>query len=423
MTDLVYDHLGNSFSTLKTMCAEYNISIATYYKRLKQGMSLNDILTTPTKYGSICIEYNGKVYSSIENLCRELNIDRGRFSSRYYAGWKIEDCIEKPVDISHSGSYRPDFLLNTGKTREEIAELCNLHNINYSTLYSRLKSGMSLQDALNKPVIRQNRHSVIDHTGREHKSVRAMCKYWGIERHIYVSRIKSGKYTLKEILESSDKKIEMPINIKLGYDSIQELCKTYGISTTTYYRRVNTLKMEPLDALTVDLRKNRYGCKDHLGNEYRSKKEMCDKYNIEVSIFSTRIKNGYTVEEALTLPVNKSIHDNNMLLRTLIAYGVPYIWLSAHFNNTVKRYTVIKRLQNPRLNKLDLEIIVSIQIIQHITLAFIGLDGQARYKVPWHKDYQTTRQIIAYKCPDLLDLYDKAHPKGEWNPYKGANKT
>lgn len=66
----------------------------------------------------------------------------------------------------------------------------------------------------------------------------------------------------------------------------------------------------------------------------------------------------------------------------------------------------------------DLELLASVKDLRNIQLKFIGLDDRARYKVPWHEDYQTTRQVIAHERPDLLELYDKAHPDGKWNPYK-----
>ena len=51
-----------------------------------------------------------------------------------------------------------------------------------------------------------------------------------------------------------------------------------------------------------------------------------------------------------------------------------------------------------------------------IELKFIGLDGQARYKVPWSKELQTMREIIEHERPDLLGLYDSSNPTGKWNP-------
>lgn len=40
--------------------------------------------------------------------------------------------------------------------------------------------------------------------------------------------------------------------------------------------------------------------KDHLGNEFSSKKEMCKYHGVNVKTFGSRINRGYSVGEALT---------------------------------------------------------------------------------------------------------------------------
>lgn len=65
----------------------------------------------------------------------------------------------------------------------------------------------------------------------------------------------------------------------------------------------------------------------------------------------------------------------------------------------------------------DIELLLSIADLRGTFLRFIGLDTQARYAVMWSHDLQTTRQMLAFYRPDLLDLYDKANPHGEYHPY------
>ena len=45
--------------------------------------------------------------------------------------------------------------------------------------------------------------------------------------------------------------------------------------------------------------------KDHLGNEYETKKELCKAYNISVYTVRNRLNNGFTLEDALTMPVKR----------------------------------------------------------------------------------------------------------------------
>lgn len=52
-----------------------------------------------------------------------------------------------------------------------------------------------------------------------------------------------------------------------------------------------------------------------------------------------------------------------------------------------------------------------------VELMFIGLDGKARYKLPWSENPQTAREIIEHYRPDLLQAYDKYNPTGKYEPY------
>lgn len=46
-------------------------------------------------------------------------------------------------------------------------------------------------------------------------------------------------------------------------------------------------------------------CYDHLGNEFSSKGEMCNHYGIKYTNFSSRISLGWSLEKALTEPIQK----------------------------------------------------------------------------------------------------------------------
>jgi len=41
---------------------------------------------------------------------------------------------------------------------------------------------------------------------------------------------------------------------------------------------------------------------DHLGNQYKSISEMCDRYNILPVTFQSRRKQGLSVKDSLTMP-------------------------------------------------------------------------------------------------------------------------
>jgi len=46
-------------------------------------------------------------------------------------------------------------------------------------------------------------------------------------------------------------------------------------------------------------------CMDHLGNNYTSKSEMASAYNLTLGVYNSRIRNGWTQEKALTIPIGQ----------------------------------------------------------------------------------------------------------------------
>ena len=77
-------------------------------------------------------------------------------------------------------------------------------------------------------------------------------------------------------------------------------------------------------------------------------------------------------------------------------------------------------------NDWDIEVALIVST-DSVTLAFMGLDRKAYYRVSWldknsaeygSGNIQTSREIVEHYRPDLLDAYDKSNPTGEYHPYK-----
>ena len=50
---------------------------------------------------------------------------------------------------------------------------------------------------------------------------------------------------------------------------------------------------------------------DHLGNRYSSRSEMCSKYGISAGMFRNRMRQGWSLEDTLTLPNQLTLNMNN----------------------------------------------------------------------------------------------------------------
>lgn len=125
-----------------------------------------------------------------------------------------------------------------GKTYNTLQELCKAYDINYSTVRSRLRSGLNLRDAItlktksDSKEIKSSRNrrltvdekvklrlQVVDHKGNKFNSLKEMLKHYKITEQAYRKRYKDG-WTLEEILETpmnEERKMEYSDAIDLGY--------------------------------------------------------------------------------------------------------------------------------------------------------------------------------------------------------------
>lgn len=119
---------------------------------------------------------------------------------------------------------RKNWIGPDGKTYNTLRELCKAYNINYSTVRSRLRYGLSLKEALTlktKSVDEKIklRLQVVDHKGNRFNSLKEMLKHYKITEQAYRKRYKDD-WTLEEILETpmyEERKMEYSDAIDLGY--------------------------------------------------------------------------------------------------------------------------------------------------------------------------------------------------------------
>lgn len=88
------------------------------------------------------IEYQGEKMT-LSDFSRKYNINIVTLSDRLKKGMSIEEALNKP--IIKSGGYL-QYTLN-GKTKL-LSEWCNIYNINYQTAWEKIKKGKSIEYAL-----------------------------------------------------------------------------------------------------------------------------------------------------------------------------------------------------------------------------------------------------------------------------------
>ena len=94
-----WDHKGNFFPTIRDMCAFWNIKYETFSRRIKvYNMSLEDALTKPVKYngGIVCYDHLGEKYYSVTSMCEHWGIAHKLYEYRISHGWSQEKALTTP---------------------------------------------------------------------------------------------------------------------------------------------------------------------------------------------------------------------------------------------------------------------------------------------------------------------------------------
>lgn len=144
-----------------------------------------------------------------------------------------------------------------------------------------------------------------DHTGKEYRSFIEMCRAYGKSRGCVQGRLNKGM-SLEEALTKESEHIHTCTDHKGNdYSSFSAMCKAYCKCRVTVAARLkNGASLE--DALTKEILPDTKTCKnstDHKGNVYQSFKEMCEAYGKQAGLVRSRLRNGMSLEEALTRSV------------------------------------------------------------------------------------------------------------------------
>jgi len=154
--------------------------------------------------------------------------------------------------------------------------------------------------------------------GEEYPSIRKLAQAYGISRTTFYS-LKQAGFTDEEILKGkrnpqnyrrTKEKRKCIDYMGKEYDSLTALAKEYGLSRACLRGRLNS-GWSIQDALTIPVNSGNHTSQflktyDHLGNEFKSKKEMCLHYGVPYKVFTQRYyMYGLSLEDSLTKPVAK----------------------------------------------------------------------------------------------------------------------
>lgn len=137
------------------------------------------------------------------------------------------------------------------------------------------------------------------------------------------------------------------------YSSKTDMCRFYKISVQVYDNRIaKGFSVE--DALTKPVIRKIVKCEDHLGNTYNKLSDMLQRYNISISQYYNRLKLGWDIEKILTTQENavyKPIVDHTGQSFNSIKEMLDYWNISSSLYNTRKKrgWNLEKTLTTPLL--------------------------------------------------------------------------
>ena len=135
------------------------------------------------------------------------------------------------------------------------------------------------------------------------------------------------------IREESKHKGEVVDHLGNKFKSLSQMLKHWGISPATYYNRTHKEGLSMEEALTKPIAKT-YSFQevtDHLGNKYRSLSLMARTYGIKPITLRDRLERGWSVREALTVPVDTSTHRKNVNVEGIRVQDHKGVWYNSYY--------------------------------------------------------------------------------------------
>ena len=250
--------------------------------------------------------FEGKTYNSLAEVCRINGRNLQRVSNRLKSGMSLDDAMK--MEKNHSSKICTDHL---GNVFNSVKEMLDYHNASEAAYYNGIKHGKPLSELL---MIKRKTNEISDHLGNKFKSKADMARHWGIEPVILHSRLSVG-WSLEQALNTPQETGAMatPGGIRdhkgILYINKKEMCKAYGIEYSTFKCRMS----EGWDlerALTTPKIKRIRSSVDHNGNKFDTFKSMCNHWGINVITVDNRLRNGWSLEDALETPVIKNQKPN-----------------------------------------------------------------------------------------------------------------
>lgn len=157
------------------------------------------------------IDLWGNKYDSIPEIGKAFGIDYGNINYYISQGKTLEEAVTTVLNRS--------FIEFKNRTYKDFTELCTEYNMILSTVLNRLTYGMSLEEALLRPIRKNSRTNLQIFRGIAYQNKMEICRQWGVSDTLVALLIRYDKtkkmnftkaietlVRFKEVLKISKKK-------------------------------------------------------------------------------------------------------------------------------------------------------------------------------------------------------------------------
>ena len=193
---------GKKYPSILTLCEDHGVNYVTYWSRIDKGYTQREALELDKKEivngNAKSYVVNGKQYSSQTSLCAEHDVPVITFQKRLKRGWSIEEALK--LEKTDKGREKQQCF--EGKDFDSTKDLCDYYGVPARTYHGRLEKGWTQREALRldkRDDLPANAESV-DFEGKTYPSKRHLYDAFGIPESTYMSRINAG-WTQREALK------------------------------------------------------------------------------------------------------------------------------------------------------------------------------------------------------------------------------
>jgi hypothetical protein len=193
----ITDHEDRVFKTQKDMCEYWGVREKTYHDRKSKGWPLKECLSKENTQnsGDLILDHLGKKFDSVKEMCDYWGVTYSTYTGRIKANYTQEEALT--MDRIITGGFKESTVASIEERTDHLGtvfvsmnEMCKHWGIKNQTYRARLSRGYTKEEALTKR--QKNPKIVIDFAGNKFSSIEKMCQHYQISQSKYIQRMNSG---------------------------------------------------------------------------------------------------------------------------------------------------------------------------------------------------------------------------------------